>query len=121
MIADDPDLSGACREHSAYERDDKHRSLIDFLYRNFMEEAYRKDIVVRNYSELVEAAGMNDKVAEPTEEDLRVLSTEELLGCIAWHFRRDHFDNGSLICNSIAEGHMLRMLKAYFDKETKDH
>lgn len=120
MIADDPDLTDACREHSAYERDDKHRSLIDFLYRNFMEEAYRKDIVVRNYNELVEAAGMSDKVAEPTEEDLRALSAEELLGCIAWHFRRDHFDNGSLICCSIAQGHMLRMMKIYADKETKN-
>ena len=86
-----------------------------------MEEAYQKDIVVCNYSDLVEAAGMSDKVAAPTVEDLRTLSSDQLLACIAWHFRRDHFDNGSLICNSIAEGHMLRMLKAYFDKETKDH
>lgn len=84
-----------------------------------MEEAYRKDIVVSNYSDLVEAAGMNDKVTEPTEEDLKALSSEELLGCIAWHFRRDHFDNGSLISRSIAEGHMLRMMKIYADKEEK--
>lgn len=84
-----------------------------------MEEAYQKDIVVHNYSDLVEAAGMNDKVAAPTEEDLRGLSSEQLLGCIAWHFRRDHFINGSLIHSSIAEGHMLRMLKIYADKETK--
>ena len=84
-----------------------------------MEEAYRKDIVVRNYSDLVEDAGMNDKVTEPIEEDLKALSSEELLGCIAWHFRRDHFDNGSLISRSIAEGHMLRMMKIYADKEEK--
>ena len=32
-------------------------------------DAYRKDIFVHNYSDLVEAAGMNDKVAAPTEED----------------------------------------------------
>ena len=70
-----------------------------------MEEAYWKDIVVRNYSELVEAAGMNEKVTEPTE-DLKALSLEEILGCIAWHFRRDYFDNESLISRNIAEGHM---------------
>ena len=120
MIEDDPDLIAACRDHSIYRPDARHGSLIDFLYHSFMEEAYRKDIVVRNYSDLVEAAGMNDKVAAPAEEDLRALSSEELLGCIAWHFRRDYFDNGSLIHSSIAQGHMLRMLKIYADKETKD-
>ena len=119
MIEDDPDLIAACRDHSIYRLDAKHGSLIDFLYHFFMEEAYQKDIVVHNYSNLVEAAGMNDKVAAPTEEELKVLSSEELLGCIAWHFRRDHFNNGSLIHSSIAEGHMLRMLKIYADKETK--
>ena len=120
MIEDDPDLIAACREHSIYRLDAKHGSMIDFLYHFFMEEAYQKDIVVHNYSVLVEAAGMNDKVAAPTEEDLRGLSSEQLLGCIAWHFRRDHFDNGSLISNSIAQGHMLRMMKAYVDKERKN-
>jgi ribA/ribD-fused uncharacterized protein len=120
MIEDDPELIAACREHSIYRLDAKHGSLIDFLYHFFMEEAYQKDIVVHNYSNLVEAAGMNDKVAAPTEEDLGGLSSEQLLGCIAWHFRRDHFDNGSLISNSIAQGHMLRMLKVYVDKETKN-
>ncbi len=86
-----------------------------------MEEAYQKDIVVHNYSVLVEAAGMNDKVAAPIEEDLRGLSLKELLGCSAWHFRRDHFINGSLIHSSIAQGHILRMLKIYDDKETKSY
>ena len=81
-----------------------------------MKEAYQKGIVVSNYMELVEEAGMQRKVAEPTEEDLKALSADQILGCIAWHFRRDHFSNGSLIDSSIAEGHMLRMLKAYVEK-----
>ena len=59
---------------------------------------------------------MKDKVATPAEKDLRALSAEQVLGCIAWHFRRDHFDNGSLIHSSISEGHMLRMLKVYYEK-----
>ena len=79
MIEDDPDLVASCRDHSVYRPDVKHRSLIDFLYQYFMEEAYQKDIVVRNYSDLVEAAGMNDKAAAPTVEDLRTLSSEQLL------------------------------------------
>ena len=113
MIEDDPDLKGACKNHSVYKADDKHKSLIDYLYHHFMEEAYQKDIVVHNYSDLVESCGMKGKVATPTEEDLAALSAEQVLGCIAWHFRRDHFDNGSLINSSIADGHMLRMLKVF--------
>lgn len=117
MIEDDPDLKDACRNHSIYKTDDSHKSLIDYLYHYFMEEAYRKDMVVQNYSELVETGRMKEKVAKPTQDDLEALSAEQVLGCIAWHFRRDHFNNGSLIADSIAEGHMLRMLKIYADKE----
>lgn len=87
-----------------------------YLYDYFMKEAYQKGIVVTNYSDLVEEAGMKNKVAEPTEEELNALTAEQILGCIAWHFRRDYFSNGSLISSSIAEGHILRMLKAYVEK-----
>ena len=116
MIDADPSLKEACAKHSAYAKDEKHASLINYLYNYFMKEAYKKGIVVTNYSDLVEEAGMKDKVAEPTEEELKTLSAEQILGCIAWHFRRDYFSNGSLIISSIAEGHMLRMLKAYVEK-----
>ena len=107
MIDTDSSLKEACAKHSAYAKDEKHASLINYLYNYFMKEAYKKGIVVTNYSDLVEEAGMKDKVAEPAEQ---------ILGCIAWHFRRDYFSNGSLISSSIAEGHMLRMLKAYVEK-----
>ena len=116
MIDTDPSLKEACAKHSAYAKDEKHASLINCLYQYFMKEAYKKGIVVTNYNELVEEAGMQDKVAEPTEEELKTLSADQILGCIAWHFRRDYFSNGSLIDSSIAEGHMLRMLKAYVEK-----
>lgn len=116
MIDADPSLKEACAKHSAYAKDEKHASLINYLYDYFMKEAYQKGIVVSNYMELVEEAGMKNKVAAPAEEDLKALSADQILGCIAWHFRRDHFSNGSLIDSSIAEGHMLRMLKAYVEK-----
>lgn len=116
MVDADPSLKEACAKHSAYAKDEKHASLINYLHQYFMKEAYQKGIVVTNYSELVEEAGMQDKVGEPTEVDLKGLSAEQILGCIAWHFRRDHFSNGSLIDSSIAEGHMLRMMKAYVEK-----
>ena len=116
MIDADPSLQEACAKHSAYAKDEKHASLINYLYDYFMKEAYQKGIVVTNYSDLVEEAGMKNKVAEPTEEELKTLSADQILGCIAWHFRRDYFSNGSLISSSIAEGDMLRLLKAYVGK-----
>ena len=116
MIDADPSLKEACAKHSAYAKDEKHASLINYLYDYFMKEAYKKGIVVTNYMELVEKAGMKDKVAEPTEVELKTLSADQILGCIAWHFRRDYFSNGSLISSSIAEGDMLRLLKAYVGK-----
>ena len=116
MIDTDPSLKEACAKHSAYAKDEKHASLINYLYQYFMKEAYKKGIVVTNYSELVEEAGMQDKVGAPTEMDLKGLPADQILGCIAWHFRRDYFSSGSLISSSIAEGHMLRMLKAYVEK-----
>ena len=116
MIDADPSLKEACAKHSAYAKDEKHASLINYLYQYFMKEAYKNGIVVTNYNELVEEAGMQDKVAEPTEEDLKALTAEQILGCIAWHFRRDYFSNGSLISRSIAEGDMLRLLKSYVGK-----
>ena len=119
MIEDDPELKAACLDHSVYKADDNHHRLIEYLYHYFMQEAYDVDIVVHNYGELVDAAGMKERVAKPVEEVLKALSSEQLLGCIAWHFRRDHFDNGSLIHSSIAEGHILRMLKVYAEKERK--
>ena len=113
MIDTDPSLKEACAKHSAYAKDEKHGSLINYLYQYFMKDAYKKGIVVPNYDNLVEKAGMQGKVDKPTDEELKALSPDQLLGCMAWHFRRDYFSNGSLISQSIAEGHMLRMMRAY--------
>ena len=121
MIERDEDLKDACSRHSGYQADQKHGSLIEYLYSSFMKEAYAANIVVTNYTDLVESCGMDGKVAGPSEEDLARLSSEQLLGCIAWHFRRDHFTNGALISDSIADGHMLRMLKAFAEKEEAGH
>jgi ribA/ribD-fused uncharacterized protein len=116
MIADDEDLKHACHEHSVYKADVKHGSVIGYLYDHFMKEAYDSGMVVQNYGEVVKKAGMDNKVASPSVEALDRLSAEQVLGCIAWHFRRDHFVEGSLISDSIADGHMLRMLHVYVEK-----
>ena len=116
MINDDPDLKESCSDYSAYSASDKHQSLHSFLYGGFMREAYVSDIVIPNYSEVVSEALTDEEVAKPTEEILNRLTTEQIVGCIAWHFRRDHFSEGSLISDSIANGYMLMLLKAFVVK-----
>ena len=116
MIEEDEDLKIACKNHSAYTKDKNHPALISYLYDEFMHGAYQSDMVVTNYGELVKECGCEEWVAYPTDERLELLDASHILGCIAWHFRRDHFSEGSLIADSVAEGHMLRMLKCYVDK-----
>ena len=117
MIEDDVDLKQACSKHSVYIAPEKHDSLIEYLYRYFLKEAYKAEMVVKDYRSIIESAGISEKVNNPTVDMLNELNSTQILGCIAWHFRRDHFSEGTLISESIADGHMLRMLKAYVDKE----
>lgn len=116
MIERDDDLKKACRNHSAYSVDTEHPALTSYLYDEFMHEAYESDIVVHNYGTLVEECGCEAWVSNPTGSQMEQLDAAHVLGCIAWHFRRDHFSEGSLVAESIAEGHMLRMLKCYVQK-----
>ena len=116
MIGKDADLKHACSNYSAYSADTEHPALTSYLYDEFMREAYDSDIVVHNYGTLVEEQGCEAWVSNPTDDKLEQLDSEHILGCIAWHFRRDHFSEGSLVSKSIAEGHMLRMLKCYARK-----
>ena len=118
MIENDTELKKACSDYSAYSRDKEHESLIRYLESSFLQEAYDSDIVIHNYSKVVESTGLKeDEVSFLSEESLVSLSSEQVLGCIAWHFRRDHFIEGSLISDSIASGCMLKMLEAYVDKQ----
>ena len=89
----------------------------DLLYESFTKDAYDTQMVIYNYWEVVESAYLEKIVNEPSEEMLKGLTEEQILGCIAWHFRADHFNNGSLINHSIAKGYMLKMLKAYITKK----
>lgn len=116
MIEEDEDLKSACKNHSVYTKDKDHPALISYLYDEFMHGAYQSDIVVTNYGELVEECKCEKWVGNPTDEKLELLDASHVLGCIAWHFRRDHFCEGALISDSIAGGHMLRLLKCFRDK-----
>lgn len=113
MIDNDEDLKQWCKDYSAYSRPESHYSLGEYIYHDFMKDAYEYDLVVNDYRELVEKANALEWVNHPTDEQLSHLDAEQLLGCIAYHFRMDHFCEGSLVNTSIGEGYMLKMLKHY--------
>lgn len=116
MIEDDPELKEACSKYSAYSTPEKHQSLSNYLYRVFMKDAYLADMVIQDYREVVEAVLTSEQVSNPTEEMINPLTANQILGCIAWHFRCDHFCEGSLVSDSIANGYMLLLMKAYLAK-----
>ena len=70
------------------------------MYESFTKDAYDTQMVIYNYWEVVESAYLEKIVNEPSEEMLKGLTEEQILGCIAWHFRADHFNNGSLSISS---------------------
>ena len=78
----------------------------------FMEQAYRENVVITNYNDVIEKWGLKtqDIVSSPSAW-LSEQSYLTVLGSIAWHFRRDHFQNGVLINESIASGTLLRLFR----------
>ena len=58
-------------------------------------------------------------MSKPTKEWVGTLSKEEIIACNAYHFRKDHFSNGSLLSYSVGEGYMLTCVQGYLDNCNK--
>ena len=112
-IEDTKELKDWCKSYSAYTAGEPTEKLSKALY-EFGNDAYESGIVIKGYDWILEGAGLsNEEVDDISEEVLKKLSANVILACIAWHFRCDHFSEGYLIHHSVAEGYMLKMLKAY--------
>lgn len=100
-----------CRSYSVYSSNPGQEALSHDLD-NFMTGAYENGLVITNYHEVLQKWDLDERSVAAA--DLAWLETQPylcVLACIAWHFRRDHFSEGSLISESIAEGVMLRLLR----------
>ena len=100
-----------CRRYSVYSRSPGQKTLARDLH-DFVDRTYQAGLVIQNYHEVIQKWGLEERniaIAPPgwleTQPYLCVLA------CIAWHFRRDHFCEGSLISQSIAEGVLLRLFR----------
>ena len=103
-------------KHSVYQPPQGHHGLYDILDTRF-HEAYDSNVVIADYGQVVEDGKLSDRdLAQPTKEWLDTLTEKQILAVIAWHFRRDHFSEGSWIADSIADGHMAVLVDALLDR-----
>lgn len=113
----DDELKDWCRNYSFYEKTVTHQGLERMLH-ELLSEAYDSNIVIHDYGQIIEDSKLDQQlISNPNEEFLSSLDKKQLLACIAWHFRRDHFSEGSLIGESIAKGILLKYVKAFLKGE----
>ena len=88
------------------------------MLHELLSEAYASNIVIHGYDQVIKHSKLDEQlVSDPSEDFLSSLNKKQLLACVAWHFRRDHFSEGSLIVESIAEGILLKYVKALLKGE----
>lgn len=103
-----------CKEYSAYApQADKHGLMRDI--ERFIEETYKNGVVIGNYHEIMKSLNLNERQIIKAEKVWT--DTLPLYGAaagLAYHFRRDHFCEGSLISDSIANGCVLRLMERLY-------
>jgi len=99
-----------CIDHSAYENDRPCGTLADRIS-TFFEAFYSSGISVANYSEVLTSYGWcQDDTAQVPLEKLHEADMLLTRAVLTWHFRRDRFNEGALIKDSIANGKLRQIL-----------
>ena len=71
--------------------------------------------MIADYWEKMSELGLDEKnVMRAEKEWVEQLSIEGAAACLAYHFRRDHFCEGSLIQEGIADGCILRLMERLY-------
>ena len=116
VLYEDEELRAHLQEYNVYQPPQGHRGIYKILH-DCMEQAYDSGIVIANYRQVIEEGNLSEKyLARPTAEWVEGLSAEQNLACIAWHFRRDHFSEGSWINDSVANGYMMILVDGFTKK-----
>ena len=116
MIYEDEELSRFFRKYSVYKPVEGHQGITRILNECF-HEAYDSDVVITDYGQVIEDGKLSDRdLSDPTKEWLGTLTDQQILAAIAWHFRRDHFSEGSWIADSVVDGHMMVLVDGLIDR-----
>lgn len=104
-----------CREHSVYAMREDVFGIVEHEIM-FMQETYRNGLVITNYRQIMDEHELvEDDVIRAEKEWVARLSIQETAACLAYHFRLDHFQEGSLIREGIADGRILRLIERLRD------
>ena len=107
QIENSPEKNAWCHHYSVYSSNPGQEELLRDL-NTFEDRAYGEGLVISNYQEVLRRWQLEERsIADADPEWLETQPYLCVLACIAWHFRRDHFCEGSLINQSIADGIML--------------
>lgn len=100
-----------CKKYSVYDLASEQDELLQNL-NLFRKYTYEAGMVIANYRQVIEYWKLDEE--QIMRADLSWLAERpylSVLASIAWHFRRDHFCEGTLIDRSIADGSMLRLFR----------
>ena len=115
-ISEDEELSRFFRDYSVYEQVKGHKGLNKILNECF-HDAYDSNVVITDYGHVDADGNLSDRdLSCPTKEWLDTLTDRQILATIAWHFRRDHFVEGTWISDSVADGHMAVLVDALLER-----
>ena len=80
-----------------------------------MEETYHNGLVIADYRDKMSELGLDERnVMRAEKEWVEQLPIEGADACLAYHFRRDRFCEGSLIYDGIADGCVLRLMERLY-------
>ena len=103
-IETSPEKQEWCKAYSIYTSNPGQEELLQDL-NVFADRAYENGLVFSNYQEVLRRWQLEERsIADANPVWLETQPYLCVLACIAWHFRRDHFCEGSLINQSIADG-----------------
>lgn len=108
-IQNSPEKIKWCKEYNVYHPPVGQEELLANIH-HFIDNVYGAGLVISNYAQVVQRWDLKEyHMVQADTEWLHHQSYLPTLATIAWHFRRDHFMEGSLINTSIASGALLRL------------
>lgn len=115
-LSEDDELQEFFKKYNVYQPPQGHPAIYKILD-ECQSEAYDDDVVITNYNQIIEDCKLDtNDVTRPTDKWVKTLNAEQILACIAWHFRRDHYKEGSWISDSVAEGYMRVLVDGFIEK-----
>lgn len=116
-IERDEELKRWFTDYSAYAPTVGHEGLLSVIMDEMFNRAYKDGIVISNYRDVIERTGIDQsRIWKPTKEWAASLNKIQIIACVAYHYRADHFNDGSLISTSIGKGLLIPFFEAYIEK-----